>query len=77
MEHGGEGGGEEVSKLVNPMISCCSCPSLHQVLLHIRGMDRTSAGATKRTIAGVKKGEGRRYIGRVQALHRTSAGAPF
>jgi hypothetical protein len=44
-----EGGGEreEVSKLVNPMISCCSCPSLHQVPLQNRGMERTSAGATK------------------------------
>jgi hypothetical protein len=71
-------GEEEVSKLVNPMISCCSCPSLHQVLLQIRGMERVSAGATKDKcrhckgrMQAIKQDEYRR----VQTLQWTCAGA--
>jgi hypothetical protein len=60
MEDGAWRGGGEVSKLVNPMISCCSCPSLHQVPLQNRGMERTSAGATKDECRRYK---GERYKG--------------
>ncbi len=66
MEDGAwRGGGEEVSKLVNPMISCCSCLSLHQAPCTSKGWK-----------CDCRRYKGQRwcYKERVRALQRTIAG---